>query len=303
MSTRRLTKSRALLLLLCVNFAIGLSYNRVFATEVYESGPIFAGGETIPPTGPFAIAITFRTVDPSNGDTSFYCLFNGLVLNDADVGRTFYADETSDPVFADVVRVLTNGRLDEVGASNGDPASLGPCPSLGRGSAGPENVVFCVETDFAGVTIERIGLRVEEMVLPGFPGRHFQGTLLIEGTGTPVLCPTEVLVDIKPNSSPNSINLGSNGAVPVAILSSSNFDATTVDPLTVTLAGAHIRLTGKGTPITSKTDVNGDGRVDLIIHVNTEALTLTTNDTQATLTGQTFSGTRIKGSDSVRVVP
>ncbi len=44
--------------------------------------------------------------------------------------------------------------------------------------------------------------------------------------------------DIKPGSFPNSINVGAGGNVPVAIFSSSTFDATTVDPTTVTLASA-----------------------------------------------------------------
>ena len=47
-----------------------------------------------------------------------------------------------------------------------------------------------------------------------------------------------VTIDIKPGAFPNSINLGSNGNVPMAILSSADFDATTVDPETVTLADA-----------------------------------------------------------------
>ena len=67
-------------------------------------------------------------------------------------------------------------------------------------------------------------------------------------------------IDIKPGSDPNSINLGSNGNVPVAILSSADFDATTVDPYTVTLAGAEVSLKGKAqTPMASVEDVNGDG--------------------------------------------
>lgn len=50
-------------------------------------------------------------------------------------------------------------------------------------------------------------------------------------------------------------------------------------------------------------DVKGDGRLDLLVHVDTEALQLSETDTQATLEGQTFSGTPIQGSDSVKVVP
>lgn len=112
-----------------------------------------------------------------------------------------------------------------------------------------------------------------------------------------------VTIDIKPREFPNSINLGSGGSVPVAIFSSATFDARTVDPLTVTLAGAQVKLKGKGTPQYSVEHVDNDGRLDLIVHVSTEALQLTENDTQAVLNGMTSDGTRIRGTDSVRIVP
>ena len=112
-----------------------------------------------------------------------------------------------------------------------------------------------------------------------------------------------VAIDIKPGTYPNTINLGSNGTAPVAILSSETFDATTIDPLTVTLAGANVRLKGKGTPMSSFEDINKDGRLDLLVHVETEALELTDTSTEAVLEGKTFSGRRIKGTDTVKVVP
>jgi len=59
-------------------------------------------------------------------------------------------------------------------------------------------------------------------------------------------CVIRVAIDIKPGSDPNSINLSSAGVVPVAILSSATFDATQVDPASVTLAGARVKLIGKG---------------------------------------------------------
>ena len=112
-----------------------------------------------------------------------------------------------------------------------------------------------------------------------------------------------VTIDIKPGSHPNSINLGAGGTVPVAILSTADFDATTVDPLSVTLASAHVKLKGKGTPMASSQDVNGDGRLDLVVQVETEALQLSETSTKAILDGKTFSGMAIRGTDSVRVVP
>ena len=113
----------------------------------------------------------------------------------------------------------------------------------------------------------------------------------------------EVTIDIKPGSYPNSINLGSHGNVPVAILGSADFDATSIDPLSVALAGAGVKMKGKGTPMYSFDDVNGDGIMDMIVHVETEALELTTYDEDAVLEGMTYDGKRIKGVDSVRIVP
>jgi len=110
-----------------------------------------------------------------------------------------------------------------------------------------------------------------------------------------------VLVDIKPGSYPNSINLGSNGSVPVAILSSPVFDAATVDPFSVTLAGATVRVKGKGSSCFIE-DVNGDGLMDIVVHVDTQALQLCRTDTYAKLTGTTFDGAKIAGMDMVRIV-
>ncbi len=113
----------------------------------------------------------------------------------------------------------------------------------------------------------------------------------------------EVAIDIKPGSFPNSINLGSEGNVPVAILSTVDFDATTVDPLSVTLASAPVRLKGKGTPMASFEDVNLDGLLDLVVHVDATALALSETDVEAVLEGETFGGTPIQGVDTVKIVP
>ena len=113
---------------------------------------------------------------------------------------------------------------------------------------------------------------------------------------------TPVSIDIKPGEVPNSINLNSKGVIPVAIISTTAFDATTVDPTTVTLADAQVRVRGKGIPLASTEDVNADGLLDLVVHVETTALQLTESTTLAQLRGETFDGTAISGSDMIRVV-
>jgi hypothetical protein len=115
--------------------------------------------------------------------------------------------------------------------------------------------------------------------------------------------PIPVKIDFKPGTTNNTINLGSNGNVPVAILSSSFFDATTVDPKTVTLSGASSKITGKGTKA-SLQDVDGDGLTDLLVFINVNALQITGPDgVLVSLAGSTKDGKySIIGSDTVRVV-
>ena len=111
-------------------------------------------------------------------------------------------------------------------------------------------------------------------------------------------------IDIKPDSATNSINLGSAGVIAVAILSSADFDATTVDPATVSLAGSTVKMVGKaGKLLASEEDVNGDGLVDLLVHVETDALILELGETIAILEALTFGGESISGEDIVRIVP
>jgi len=113
----------------------------------------------------------------------------------------------------------------------------------------------------------------------------------------------EVPIDIKPGSYPNTINLGSGGTVPVAILSTATFDATTVNPASVTLAGAAVKLKSQGAVQAATQDINGDGRPDLVAHVVTEVLQLSSSDTEAVLQATTFAGQCVTGRDTVRIVP
>jgi hypothetical protein len=115
----------------------------------------------------------------------------------------------------------------------------------------------------------------------------------------------EVPLDIKPGSYPNSINLGSNGVVPVAILSIDNFSAVQVDPDTVELAGAGVAVKGKGSKSMShEEDINGDSLTDLVVQVETENLDPAEfQNGKACLTGQTYQGQSIKGCDEIAIVP
>jgi len=115
----------------------------------------------------------------------------------------------------------------------------------------------------------------------------------------------QIEIDIKPDSENNVINLGSNGVIPVAILSSADFDATALDPDSIFLADAGVRVRGKGNKyLASEEDVNGDGLVDLKVKIETQNLDPGTfQDGEAVLL--VFDGaTEIySGSDTVTIVP
>jgi hypothetical protein len=113
----------------------------------------------------------------------------------------------------------------------------------------------------------------------------------------------EVAIDIKPGSDPNSINLSSAGVIPVAILSADTFDATTVDPDTISLAGARVKMVGKsGKYLSHEEDVNGDGLLDLVSQVYTAQFMVEIGETVAVLEAETLEGTPIRGEDSINIV-
>ena len=107
-------------------------------------------------------------------------------------------------------------------------------------------------------------------------------------------------IDIKPVSLSNAINLDLGGNVPVAIFSTEAFDTTTVDPTSALLACAEIRFKGKGYQANVE-DVNGEGLMDLVAHIETTALDLSATSENAVLEGQA-GGMTIRGSDFVTVV-
>jgi len=114
------------------------------------------------------------------------------------------------------------------------------------------------------------------------------------------ICPTlQIAIDIKPDSDPNSINPRSKGVIPVAILTTDTFDASSVDPTTVLFGRTGTEATSVHAALE---DVDGEGDTDLILHFNTQATGIQCGETSASLTGKTFDGQPIEGSDSIRTV-
>ena len=106
-----------------------------------------------------------------------------------------------------------------------------------------------------------------------------------------------VRIDITPGQFPNAINPRGKGVTPVAILTDS-FDARTVDSATVRFGPA-----GAAALDARLTDVDGDGDLDLLLKFNTRDTGIVCGQTNATLSGRTYSGQAIEGTDRITTVP
>lgn len=69
-------------------------------------------------------------------------------------------------------------------------------------------------------------------------GSNFLGSDTIVVPVALTVTPIEVALDINPGSCPNPLNCKSKGVIPVAILGTTDFDVTQIDPVTLRLAGA-----------------------------------------------------------------
>ena len=112
---------------------------------------------------------------------------------------------------------------------------------------------------------------------------------------------TILTIDIKPGSDPNGVNPKSKGVIPVAVLGSVDFDATQVDFSTVTFGpGEALPIHGDHVENGHVADTNGDFFDDMVLHFKVSETGIACGDTDATLTGQTFGGDSVIGTDAVK---
>ena len=107
-----------------------------------------------------------------------------------------------------------------------------------------------------------------------------------------------VALDVKPGGSENAVNPKSKGVIPVAILSTNSFDASTIDQASLRFGLGQALAEGSG----HLEDVNGDGQLDLVLHFRTQDSGIQCGDTSVSITGQTLNGIPIQGSDSITTV-
>ncbi len=125
----------------------------------------------------------------------------------------------------------------------------------------------------------------------------------------------EVMLKLTQGEGPRNINMKSQGKIAVAVLSMAasgagdGFDATTIDPTTVTLGDgtdpdAPVAGNPHGKLMVAWPDLDEDGLFDALFHFNTQDLVsagLTEETTELVIHGMTTDGVEFSGADEVAV--
>jgi len=121
-------------------------------------------------------------------------------------------------------------------------------------------------------------------------------------------------IDVKPNDTTNIINLNAGGVVPIAILSTVDFNALDIDTSLnddgsgkITFSGASAKIKGKSGSYTSTSDVDGDGDLDLVIHfhiteIDPVLFEIDGSIKYASISGVLYDESPFTGRDNITIV-
>ena len=283
----RIMRTRNIMTVTCLTLLAGAIHLNAGASG--GGGQVFVGTVTPGPGAPF---IQFQYVEVGAAPISLIELQAGVLPQ--------YAIE-----FNALLSGPTDGvnLLDSVGFSNGTSQ---PLAAAGPG-AGPETPLLQaasasgllggLDTNTASVTALTLTVSFVQL-------GTFKFVTVYTANFTVGLPTVPVGIMIKPAAPPPvPINPVAMGTLPVAILSTPTFDATTqVNLSSVTFGHAgtepSLAMCDPGGQ-----DVNGDGLPDLVCHFYTQKTGFVSGDTMGFLQGATVPGVGIQGSEAITIVP
>ena len=173
--------------------------------------------------------------------------------------------------------------------------------------AAPQPGVFCctftldvtgIYNQFKNSGFTHVGFRLHD---PSWSGLPSQGQVIFNGSRLDVSALPELSadIDIRPETHSDALNPKGNGLVRIAILTTSQFNATRLNASTVRFGA-----TGTEAPSlhTVLTDVDRDGDIDMVVHVRSRGTGIPCGATSAVLKGQTLSGEAVRGQGELRTV-
>ena len=241
-----------------------------------------------------------------------------------DILRDFGDDSNIDVL--DATTIVTNGpggTVDNTTLDGGTSSSHGyavdsSLPTTGSfilsRTAPAEVVTFSYCSGSGGVVYSTIPLDFylvglgPPAVVPNFRDVYAPNVVDYAAQG---FCVTEIDVDIYPGIFPNLVDLRTTRSIRVAILTDDDFDASSVDPATVTLGNddgndTPVATYPNGNLIVKLQDFDSDGDMDLgLTFAPADLLSngdLSASTTALYLNGQTTDGHAIAGTDEVTVI-
>lgn len=194
--------------------------------------------------------------------------------------------EVADPALA--YTLSDSDFADPIGSGDLDPGETVSYTATGTAVLGEHENTATVDASYMDeITGELITLSAEDVA-------YYYG----------IISPDTITIDIKPGSDPNSINLRSKGVVPVALLSTAEFDATTILE-----SGGDVYFAGAIAIRLNIEDVDGDGIDDVICHFRTQELDLDENSTDGGVGIGSYDPIVVDivlsyiGNDTVNIVP
>ena len=260
---------------------------------------LIGAGGTAEVTGTIGVLATVTPVVPDVDYYSFQGRAGDVVTIDIDGGMKAAGSSTRS---LDSVLVIYGPDLAVLRQIDDVPSGSVDSGSISRFDARLDNVVLPVNGVYT-VGVASSG----RVFLPGggltaFVARSTSNgsySLIISGVSPSML---QIGIEIKPGAgSIAPLNPKSKGNIPVALLSSADFDALQVDrnSLTFGSTGDERSLLRCGK---DGEDVNRDGRPDLVCHFDNQAASFDPSDEEAVLRG-TIGGRPFEGRGWLKIVP